>query len=43
MKAHQLPFPRELTAFGEEGLTFYVLDPEENKIEVSWIRAHQGQ
>lgn len=42
MKARQLSFPRELTSFEGEGLTFYVLDPESNKIEVSWIRAHQG-
>lgn len=42
MKQDSLKFPRELTAFGDEALTYYVLDPAGNKIEVRWIRDHQG-
>jgi len=42
MKHDSLKFPRELTAFGEEALTYYVLDPDGNIIEVSWIKDHQG-
>ena len=41
MKEDRLTFPRELTEFGAEGLTFYVLDPEGNRVEISWIKAHQ--
>jgi catechol-2,3-dioxygenase len=42
MKQDALKFPRELTEFGEEGLTYYVLDSDDNKIEVSWIKDQQG-
>ncbi len=30
-------FPRELTRFAQDVVTFYVLDPSGNRIEVSWI------
>jgi len=39
LKSANLTFDRELTHFADHGTTFYVRDPEGNRVEVSWIKS----